>query len=474
MRTNTATLQGVPTPFFVSKERDASGNFHILLDNRVNYPLLKRVLNLPVAVDWLMEDAKDDFFPDPLGFKEISVFKQSYLTQREHRFLQIESVTSRVEYVPKASGMLREAIWLHPNHRLVYLAVLHHLLPRIDNLVLRCVYSYRRDAEDPDAYPFSERIDRWKNFHNDFRAACLDGNIQAVLVTDIASFYDHIDINHLCDKLESMLGKSATDSDREVVGFLRTLLQTWSTTGFGIPQNFDPSSFFGSVYLHNVDAAMEGNRFNYFRWVDDIRVCAKNRQQALRALHFLQQELAKERLFLASDKTRIILKGTPEFDRLVDVADDILISNSEEAIARGELAELKAMAQKCLERVNYHASSDGDDRKFRAFCNRLLDCASFTELRDLIRPKVIDLVLPRLNSHVGRSDYWCKMLTADRSGRILADLEKLLVTEKSIFDWQRFHMWKLLTTYDPGAGGLERFLAEAKSVATNHVSDLEA
>lgn len=440
----------------------------------MNYSLLKRTLNLPVAVDWFVEDAKDDFFPDPFGFKEISTFKDEYLTQRDHRFLHVDSVTSRMEYVPKANGMLREAIWLHPNHRLLYLAALHQLLPKIDNQVLRCVYSYRRDAENPDDYPFLQRIDRWKNFHNDFRAACLDDSMKAVLLTDIASFYDHIDINHLCDKLELMLGRSAQESDREVIVLLRTLLHTWSTTGFGIPQNLDPSSFFGSVYLHNVDAAMDANRFSYFRWVDDIRVCAKNQQQALRALHFLQHELAKERLFLASDKTKIVLKGTAEFNRLVDVEDDVLVSQSEEAIARGERVELEATAKKCLERVEFHAGPQGDDRKFRAFCNRLLDCASFAELREAIHPKVVSLVLPRLNTHVGRSDYWCKMLVVDRGENVLANLERLLINDKSLFDWQRFHIWRLLTTYDVGAAGLDKFIAEAKSVATSHVSELEA
>ena len=113
----------------------------------MNYPLLKRTLDLQVAVNWLVEDAKDDFFPDPLGFKEISTLSEEYLVQREHRFLQVDAVTTRMEYVPKANGMLREAIWLHPNHRLLYLAALHQLLPKIDNQVLGCVYSYRRDAE---------------------------------------------------------------------------------------------------------------------------------------------------------------------------------------------------------------------------------------------------------------------------------------------------------------------------------------
>lgn len=411
-----------------------------------NYPLLKRTLNLAVAGDWLYEDSKDDFFPDPFVFRDIRDRKADYLEQRQHRLFQIDVVPSVIEYMPKANGMLREAIWLHPTHRLLYLAVLHHLLPKLDKVLEASVYSYRLDrTDDPDAYPFPNRADRWKQFHNDFRSAALEETTKAILLTDLASFYDHISIDTLAQRVTSMLGRSVDEAAKLVIDFLCDLLNLWSSTGYGIPQNLDASSFFGSLYLHNTDADMLSKRYRYFRWVDDIRICAKSHDQAVRALHDLQRVLAGDRLFLASDKTRIVEKGTPEFESLMDVEDDVTISQCEETIAGGARDALRSTAEKLLARLEVHAAPKGDDRKFRAFANRLLSIADFEELTELIHPEIRRFVLPRLRSHPSRSDYWAKMLLPVMDDTVMQEVREMLSGRPSLFDWQRFHLLRMLT-----------------------------
>src|SRR5690606_14230447 len=160
-------------------------------------------------------------------FSDIQTKLESYIAQREHRFLQIDVIAHLMDSVPKANGMLREAQWLHPMHRLLYLAALHHLLPKLDHHLPPEVYSYRRDIEDKDSYPFPDKMGRWKIFHNDFRRACLDDDTNAVLITDIASYYDHISVDELCDRISSILGAAASEQDTEVVEFLRCLLKQW-------------------------------------------------------------------------------------------------------------------------------------------------------------------------------------------------------------------------------------------------------
>lgn len=436
-----------------------------------NYPLLKRTLNTSVACGWLCEDAKDDFFPDALNFRDVLTFKADYLEQRQHRLLQVDVVPSTMEYVPKGNGMLREAIWLHPSHRILYLAILHHLLPKLDKLVPAAVYSYRLDrADDPDAYPFPNRTDRWKHFHNDFRSAALEESTGAVLLTDLAAFYDHISITGMVQRVEAMLGRSVDDATRSVIQLLGDLLNLWSTTGYGIPQNLDPSSFFGSLYLQFADCDMLGKRYRYFRWVDDIRICAKSHNQAVRALHDLQSVLARDRLFLASDKTRIVEKGTPEFAALLDVEDDVLISNAEEVVAQGERQALVNMSARLLERITHHSQAKGDDRKFRAFANRLLDISEYHELSGDIHPRIRDLVLPRLRSHPSRSDYWTKMLGEVINGDAIEGTRNLLLKQPSLFDWQRYHLWRMLTHADTVPADL---LEAAKTSVKVGVSTLE-
>lgn len=436
-----------------------------------NYAVLKRTLNLNVAVDWLYEDSKDDFFPDAFVFRDIRDRKEDYLEQRQHRILQPDVIPSLMEYTPKANGMIREAIWLHPMHRILYLAVLHHLLPKLDKILEASVYSYRLDRPvDPDAYPFPNRGDRWKQCHNDFRSAALEESTNAILLTDLASFFDHINIEALRKRIECMLGRSMDAATQTVIQFLQELLELWSTTGYGIPQNYDPSSFFGSLYLHNVDAEMAAKRYRYFRWVDDIRICAKSRDQAVRALHDLQRVLARDRLFLSSDKTKIVDRGTPEFDALLDVEDDVLISEAEEAVASGGLDVLRIVADKLLPRLEVHAAPTGDDRKFRAFANRLLAIADFEELTEGIHPEIRRLVLPRLRSYPSRSDYWTKMLLPVCDDNVVNALRDLLVQKPSLFDWQRYYLLRMLTHSENIPHDL---LDAAKTTARVGVSTLE-
>ena len=412
----------------------------------MNYPLLKSALNLRTAIRWLPQDSLDDFFPDPIWWADIKQYPDEFLVKRDHRILQADTLPHLVESVPKKSGMLREAVWLHPSHRVLYLAILHKLLPRLDSCLCDEVYSYRSDSpDDPDAYPFSRKMDRWKNFSNDFRRAALDETTGAVLVTDLASYFDHIQIEQLGHRLESMLAGRMDNSDREVIQFLLALLRMWGYEGFGMPHNLDASSFFGSVYLHNVDTEMVGSRYRYFRWIDDIRVVAKSRQQALRALHDLQKSLGYFRLFPATDKTHIYEKGTAEFNALLDVEDDILISRAEEIISRGVKEELEAIVKELFPRLELHAQANGDDRKFRAFANRLLDISDYEEVEAEITPRIHDFVIPRLTTYPERTDYWVKMLSARPSEAVSPVLKELLVEKPTMFDWQRFHLWRLAT-----------------------------
>jgi hypothetical protein len=437
----------------------------------IDYQNVKRILQLTKAGKWLVKDSDDDFFPDPLNFADVASELDTYLEQRKHRLLQIDAFTSQMDFVPKPSGMVREAIWLHPVHRLLYLATLYYFLSKLDHHLPSEVYSYRLDADDADSYPFGKRIDRWKQFHNDFRRACLDDQTGAVLVTDIASFYDHIRIDDLASRIRALLGAGMTDDDRVMADFLEALVRQWSTDGYGIPQNLDASSFFGSLFLSGVDHEIIQKRYSYFRWVDDIRICARNKKQAIRALHDLQAALSHHRMFLASDKTKIYLKGSPEFEDLVDVEDDAYISSIEDVIARGDKDEVERTIPEVFKRLEKHAAPSGDDRKFRAYANRILQISDYQEFKDPVLAQLVPFVVERMESHPNRSDYWTKLLQAAPSGDWLDMGIRLLKGDPSVFNWQRFYIWKLLTARPELPKEMHDF---AYSTVTSAVSELEA
>jgi hypothetical protein len=435
------------------------------------YTLLKRSLNLNTAIKWLDHDSRDDFYPDPINFADIKSRPAEFLKRWEHRLFQLDAIPYRVEYVPKRNAMLREALWLHPIHRILYIAILHYILHRLDSRLTSSVYSFRVDTLDnPDAYPFIRRMERWKNFINDFREAALDSSSNAILTTDLASFFDHIDCRQLCMRIKSLLGPSSDATDDAVIELLQQLLLMWSHDGFGIPQNYDASSFFGSLYLHPVDQEMVNARYRYFRWLDDIRIVTKSHDQAIRALHNLQQCLAKHRLFLSTAKTDIISRGNKKYDNLMDVSDDNIISKAEEVIKTGDKKKIKSIVEPMFKRTEYHATENGDDRKFRAYANRLLDAGDYKELYEEIHPRIHKLVLPRMRSHPERSDYWMKMLSVNPSVDVINEVKSFLVDKPSLFDWQRYYLWKLgIACPLPHPPGL---MEKALEVSGSTLSDL--
>ncbi|MFC2032561.1 RNA-directed DNA polymerase, partial [Chloroflexota bacterium] len=398
-----------------------------------NYEKLKETLNLQVAIDWLINDVKDDFYPDPIRFADIKKYKDDYLTQRQHRLLQIDSVKYHKEYIPKKSSMLREAIWLHPTHRILYLAILYHFFEQLDPQLLPCSFAFRCNIDaDQDDYPFNKKIEGWKQFKNNYRNAAVQPSMKAILVTDLSSYYDHISCEEMSRRIHNLLGSTISRENRLVLNKLKELLTLWSNDSYGIPQNHDPSSFLGNLYLHNIDHEMSALGYRYFRFVDDIRVVTETKEQAILALHNLQRALLKHRLFLATEKTHIYTREDPKFNEELDVTDDVVLSEAERTINKGCYDEMEALVDELFIHLEKHAGRDGEDRKFRAYSNRLLNAAQYSEIRGAVIPKLHEFAIPRLKSHPYRSDSWVKMLRVEPSSDVVTVIQELLVDKPSI------------------------------------------
>jgi len=115
---------------------------------------------------------------------------------------------------------------------------------------------------------------------------------------------------------------------------------------------------------------------------------------------------------------------------------------------KGRYDEIKALVDELFIRLQKHSGRDGDERMFRAYSNRLIDAAQYSEIRRAVIPKLHEFVIPRLISHPDRSGYWVKMLRIEPSADVVSVLQELLVDKPSIFAWQRFHLWRLALYLD--------------------------
>ena len=80
----------------------------------------------------------------------------------------------------------------------------------------------------------------------------------------------------------------------------------------GLPQNRDASSFIANIVLDAVDKSMVNKGYDYFRYVDDIRIICTDEFEAKRALNDLIFELRKFGLNINSKKTVILDKDSDD------------------------------------------------------------------------------------------------------------------------------------------------------------------
>ncbi|MFM5165880.1 RNA-directed DNA polymerase [Aeromonas veronii] len=429
-----------------------------------------KILDLKTTVNWVIRDARDEFYTDVILFRDLINIE---INDDFYKWVSaLETFEFIPDKVPKKGGLLRDSIWLLPEIRLIYAGILHYLLPKIDAKIPNQIYSYRLDTEDHSQYPFEYSMQRWKWCQNDFISDCLDEKITAVLLTDLTSYYDHINIETLIETLVDIIGPAINDDDKSVLLLLKTLLLHWSNSGYGIPQNIDTSSFLGSIYLYHIDKEIVEQRFNYYRWVDDIKICAFNENQAIRALHKLQDCLGKNRLFISSQKTAIIDKHANKelWDKMLDVTDDILISDLEIATDSENHRKVRSLIPRAIKLFQQNKGKDGDDKKFRAITGRLLDTFNiYGDIKEKYESLIVDALIEKMEDSPEKMSTWCDMLSGINNEKILHQIKNLLIEKPSVFNWHRYHLIRLLVNLNL-EGHFNTFQSMLKTTARRGIS----
>lgn len=127
------------------------------------------------------------------------------------------------------------------------------------------------------------------------------GKYKVKVVTDIANFYDRINLH----KLENILNEKKCDS--VTVSKINTVLLQWSQQqSYGIPVGSDASRLLAEAMLINADNELASHRIKFIRYVDDYRIFCSSQEKAYEAMQLLDKALRREGLFLNSGKTKLI------------------------------------------------------------------------------------------------------------------------------------------------------------------------
>jgi excisionase family DNA binding protein len=270
-------------------------------------PLIKRTISFDleqaathIASHDLVEDA---WVPDVLCYADELADRQLGIDEAARRLGAKDFGTPVQVKVPKTSFFPRNATDLSLSDRIAYQAVIQHIADEIDLQTPPTVFSARRSPNKGEF--LRDGRNSWLEWNAAFKKELATGDEFWVVATDITSYFDYIKHELLIPDVQRL------SSGTEAGIILREMLKTWtSTPNSGIPQGPNASRVLGNFYLVPVDLAMgmHAPDVTYSRYMDDIRIVAKTRSEAIRALQLLDDECRKRGLNLSNKKTQLFNK----------------------------------------------------------------------------------------------------------------------------------------------------------------------
>lgn len=433
----------------------------------IQFDLVLKHLRQDMRDDWYFDCLQyNDLFKNPADAKRIII---SLLQEWNGVYCGTRSV---VRNIPKKGFGERYGLETDFFDRFVYQAICTFLLPFYDPLLGHRVLSYRYDPAPLNSkYLFKNKIDRWFTFEGVSLTFRRSGRY--LLVTDLSNFFENVSRVQIINALEAALPDLvATGPEklqiRNAIATLNRLLTQWTySRDHGLPQNRDASSFLSNILLSAVDREMTRKGYDYYRYVDDIRIIAESEVQARRALQDLIRELRTVGLNINANKTEILPP-----DALNEKVSEYFPSQDSSTIAINQMWQSRSrriitksvtyifdILSKCI------AAGDSQTRTFRFAVNRVAQIveSGLFDVGDALSIELLDTLSRSLSEHAVTTDQYCRLIaTLDRDGRCMPALEAfLLVEDAAIHDWQNYNIWMLLATRRYHSDELVR-LAERK------------
>lgn len=426
-----------------------------------NYrPLLSFPIDIGEVLLHLNQDMRDDWFFDTLGYADLLSNKNELhrviselLNQDNGRYLS----GGRLIYdIPKYNLGLRYSLETDFYDRFVYQSICTYLIKHYDKTISHRVLSHRYNPYPKNKkYLFKHRIELWQTFEGITKAGLNDSGV--LLVTDLLNYYENITVSQIINGLSEKIPQ-LTDIDghekhfiRNAILMLDTLLKNWCyTNSFGLPQNRDSSSFLSNIVLTQVDEAMVKKGYDYYRYVDDIRIVCSNKNAAKSALVDLIRELRKLNLNINSSKTIILDQYSseedlnqcfPTQDDRTAVIDNMWKSRSKRVITRS-ISVLNDLISELI------ATKQTQSRQFRFCINRLRSIAEggIFDYQKLITSELTQSLTDQLINQPASTDQFCKIIAGlNPDHEIFKKVEDFLADSTiSINSWQNYCLWMSL------------------------------
>ena len=279
--------------------------------------------NLRRAYRWIMSnpDAQyKSYFRD--SYETFAYASDSQLKWIRKEGLRDRYTASHASKIltPKPSGTLRPITLLTVEDQIVYQACVN-LVAELIKKKTRHRYNKRVFAHlySGKSSPFF--YSKWQKSYNAFSQRIRDTysrGYEYLADFDLTAFYDSIDHRVLKHFLKE------TGVDEDVIDFLDRCLVTWTSStwsygppniyhGHGIPQGPLSSGMLSEVVLQHIDQAGEhGSKTIYLRYVDDVKILAKNEDELRLKLMKLDISAKEIGLFPQTSKINIHRIADPD------------------------------------------------------------------------------------------------------------------------------------------------------------------
>jgi len=414
--------------------------------------------DLELSFHRFLEDTKDDFFPDPLNYKDLKLKQAEIISSIKSeldRILGAHTVAYSPRHflegdTPKGHHVVRHTITLHPLDRIVYLYIVTILAPLIEPSLSVAQYSHRLYGIK-SKYIFGKRpIIQWLSFRSGVEKYVNDNpSYKFIVSTDIAGYFEYIHIIDFKKQITGLLSIK-TDKANKTIELLNQFLRCFSPSHHSsVPQGYNASSYLASAFLNFLDKDLEAQKIKHFRYVDDIRVPCKTFEEAQKNIIHIIHSLRKVNLNLSTIKTEIWEKDGEEFKRfcrkfpkVLDDADEAVNKRSKKAIDN-ILPILNNGAKKILkERRNGF-----DERLFRAYIWRIVKCHWFKNINKVDLDYIGKHCIKLMVDMPSRTDSFIRFLVLHKDRKYVQEAVEEVLTN-SVYPWQKMRLWHLLIMVD--------------------------
>lgn len=438
-----------------------------------------QVLGFPVhlksVLSQLQQDMRDDWYNDALGYNDI-FSDQEYLADTILESLNEWGGTyigdrRVVRPIPKKKFAERYSLETDFFDRFVYQAICSFLLPELDRTLSHRVLSYRfnRDSRD-EKYIFRNKINKWLDYEGLTRRFI--ENKGALAATDVSNFFENVSSKQVVSSVHSLIARVDASGHRKgqmlaSARLLETLLERWTLNGdFGLPQNRDCSSFLSNVLLSDVDFQMQRLGYDYYRYVDDIRVVCVNEHEARRSLQTLIPLLRDVGMNINATKTTVL-----RFDSNQTEVEEYFPSQNPLVLAIASMWKSRSR-RVFIRSIEYIAqiirdsleNGETQSRTFRFAVNRLSQLieAQLFDVNSDEAKALLDYAIGSLASDAVSSDQICKLIIVlDPDEAYLSKLSEFILDRKAcIHDWQNHKVWILLASFRFDSEGLRHLAQE--------------